>query len=146
VPNTFTSLHYHIVFGTKQRTSFLRGAFLDEMHHYLGGAVRALDGIAIRVGGVEDHVHLLVWLKATHSLPDVLGKIKKGSSDWAGRQRRDFYWQDGYSAFTVGRRELSGLENYIAGQEEHHRRKTFEEEYRELLIEHDIRFDERYLL
>jgi putative transposase len=128
--NTFSSLHYHIVFATKERVPFLR----------------ALGGVAIQVGGIEDHIHMLARLKPTHFLPEVLRKIKKASSDWAASQVRHFRWQDGYAAFTVGRRELDRIEHYIVNQEEHHRQTTFEDEYRELLRLHEIDFDERYLL
>jgi putative transposase len=148
MPNTFTSLRYHIIFATKNREPFLVPPFLERMHAYLGGCLRTIGGVPLEIGGVSDHVHLLAGLKPTHCVSEVLRAIKKASSDWA---RQDmgfgtFHWQDGYSAFTVGRKGIDQLRRYIATQAEHHQTKTFEEEYRELLKAHGIQFDERYLL
>jgi putative transposase len=148
MPNTFTSLRYHIIFATKNREPFLKPGFLERMHAYLGGCLRTIGGVPLEIGGVSDHVHILAGLKPTHCISEVLRAIKKASSDWA---RQDigfgqFHWQDGYSAFTVGRKGIDALRRYIATQAEHHQTKTFEEEYRELLKAHGIEFDERYLL
>jgi len=118
------------------------------MHAYLGGCIRGIGGVPLEIGGVSDHVHLLAGLKPTHCLADVLGKIKKASSDWARHEMgiATFHWQDGYSAFTAGRKGIDALRRYIATQEEHHKTRTFEDEYREFLKLHGISFDERYLL
>jgi REP element-mobilizing transposase RayT len=148
MPNTFTSLRYHLIFATKNREPSLVPPLLERMHAYLGGCVRTIGGVPLQIGGVADHVHLLVGLKPTHCVSDVLCTIKKASSDWARREMgyNKFHWQDGYSAFTVGRKGIEDLRRYIATQEEHHRTKTFEEEYRQFLKAHGIEFDERYLL
>jgi putative transposase len=148
MPNTFTSLRYHIVFGTKNREPFLKPPLRARMHAYLGGCVRTIGGVALEVGGVSDHVHLFAALKPTYCVSDVLQSIKKASSDWARLEIgvSKFHWQDGYSAFTVGRKGAEDLRRYIVNQEEHHRTKTFEEEYREFLKAHGIEFDERFLL
>lgn len=146
MPNTFTNLRYHIIFATKNREPFLASPLRGRMHSYLGGCVRAAGGTPLQVGGVSDHVHLLLGLKPTHCVADVLRVIKKASSDWARHRLRDFYWQDGYSAFTVGTRGIEKIKQYIASQADHHQKRTFEEEYREFLKANDIEFDERYLL
>src|SRR5438876_19142 len=106
MPNTFTSLHYHIIFGTKDRKPFLDSPLCERMHAYLGGCVRTVGGMALEIGGVSDHVHLLAGLKPTHCVADVLRTIKKASSEWARHEMGAgmFHWQDGYSAFTVGRK------------------------------------------
>ena len=118
------------------------------MHAYLGGCVRTVGGVPLKIGGVSDHVHIFIGLKPTHCVADVLRTIKKASSDWARQEMgfNNFHWQDGYSAFTVGRKGIEDLCQYIATQAEHHRTKTFEEEYRRFLKAHGIEFDERYLL
>jgi putative transposase len=118
------------------------------MHAYLGGCIRTIGGVALEVGGVSDHVHLFAALKPTHCVSEVLRSIKKASSDWARVEIgvSKFHWQDGYSAFTVGRKGAEDLRRYIANQEEHHRTRTFEEEYREFLKARGISFDERFLL
>ena len=148
MPNTFTSLRYHIIFGTKNREPFLKPPLRARMHAYLGGCIRTAGGVALEIGGVSDHVHLFIALKPTHCVAEMLRSIKKASSDWArlevGRTR--FYWQDGYFAFTVGRNGGESLRRYILYQEEHHQTRTFEEEYRELLKANGIEFDDRYLL
>jgi len=148
MPNTFTSLRYHIIFATKNRTPFLEPPLRERMHAYLGGCTRTIGGIPLEIGGVSDHVHLLLGLKPTHCVADVLCTIKKASSEWVRQEMGvgAFHWQDGYSAFTVGRKGIETLRRYIANQVEHHQTKTFEEEYRELLRANGIEFDERYLL
>jgi len=148
MPNTFTSLRYHIIFSTKNREPFLVPPLLERMHAYLGGCIKNLGGVPLEIGGVSDHVHLLVGLKPTHCVSDVLRTIKKASSEWARYEMGfgTFHWQDGYSAFTVGRKGIDALRRYIATQAEHHQTRTFEEEYREFLKLHGIAFDERYLV
>jgi putative transposase len=148
MPSTFTSLFYHIVFGTKNREPFLAPRLLDPTHAYLGGCIRTAGGEAIQIGGISDHAHLLLRLKATHCVAELMRDIKKASSQWLRDdvRLRGFHWQDGYSAFSVSRKQVDGVQQYVANQEEHHRGRTFEEEYRELLEAHEIVFDERYLL
>ena len=106
-----------------------------------------MEGIPELVGGVADHVHLLVGLKATHRLADVMRDLKKSSSTWVREEVgiRDFSWQDGYAAFTVGSSALKGVAGYIQGQEEHHRVKTFREELVEFLERAGIEYDPKYL-
>ena len=114
---------------------------------YMGGTVRGLGGVPHGVGGWVDHVHLLVDLRPTHSLPDVVRELKKASTDWIRTQHglRTFQWQDGYGAFTIGWRERDGLERYIGSQEEHHRGRTFRDELISLLQEANVEFDPKYL-
>jgi len=144
--NTYTNLHYHIVFSTKNRDPFLDEHYLTRMHEYLGGCLRSLDCTPIEIGGVADHTHLLARMKPTHCVADVMRSIKKGSSEWIRSVIPKFHWQDGYSAFTVSRSQIDRVRKYIAGQAEHHRTKAFADEYRELLLANGIDFDERFLL
>jgi putative transposase len=117
------------------------------LHAYMGGIVNDLGGIPETIGGVEDHVHLLVGLRATHCLADVLREIKASSSRWVHEELNNhlFSWQEGYGAFTVSASQLGAVKNYIANQEEHHRKKTFQEEYLEFLIQSGVEYDEKYL-
>jgi REP element-mobilizing transposase RayT len=114
---------------------------------YLGGTARSLDVVPEAIGGVADHVHLLLGMRATHRLADVMRDLKRTSSVWVHETigDRDFEWQDGYGAFTVSASLLETVRNYIAHQEEHHRKKTFQEEYVELLKRSGTEYDERYL-
>ncbi len=145
--STHLSLHYHIVFGTKNHEPMIQAAWRDKLHAYLGGIIRMADGIAESIGGVSDHVHLLIGLSATHRLADVLRELKAVSSGWVHNEIgvRGFAWQEGYGAFTVSASQRGALRRYIEQQEEHHRTRTFREEYLDLLRRSGVEFDERYV-
>lgn len=147
MPSTYTSLHYHLVFATKHREPMIASVWRPRLHQYMGGVVRENRGIALSVGGVEDHVHLLVGLRPTHRLSDFMRALKSASSAWAkaGCSFPGFQWQDGYSAFTVSDSGLVKVKRYIERQEEHHRRQSFREELIAYLRATGIEFDERYL-
>ena len=117
------------------------------LHEYLGGTVAGLDGTPQGVGGVADHVHLLVGLKPTHCLSDFMRELKKASSIWVTEQIgvAEFAWQEGYAAFTVSASARDSVRDYIGRQEEHHRQRTFREELVEFLQKSGVAYDERYL-
>jgi len=119
----------------------------SNMHAYLGGIVKNLKGVPVAVGGIEDHVHVLVGLRATHCLSDVLRELKSGSSEWAHvtASKKNFAWQPGYFGATVSPSQIEKVKQYILKQEEHHRRKSFQEEYLEVLRLSGIEYDERYV-
>ncbi len=145
--STYLSLHYHLVFGTKNRKPFIAPEWRSRLHEYLGGTIAGLGGFPQGVGGVADHVHLLVGLKATHCLADVLRELKKASSVWVHEQigLPSFAWQEGYAGFTVGATAREAAKNYIANQEEHHRAKSFREELVDMLEKAGIEYDPKYL-
>ncbi len=145
--STHTCLLYHIIFATKNREPRLASEWRGQLHDYMGGVVRGLDAQPQGVGGVADHVHLMVSLKPTHCLSDFMRELKKSSSSWIRDQpgNRDFAWQEGYAAFTVSASSKNAVRQYIAGQEEHHRKKSFREELVEFLRKSSIEYDERYL-
>lgn len=147
MPSTHLSLHYHVVFGTKDRIAIIAPEWRARLHAYLGGVLREIDAIPESVGGVADHVHILAGLKATHCLSTVLRDLKRSSSEWVRSTvgLRQFAWQEGYRAFTVSTSKREAVRKYIAEQEEHHRTRTFREEYVEFLQRHGVSFDERYL-
>ncbi len=147
MPSTHTNLHYHLVFSTKDRAPLIGQDWRDKLHAYLGGIVRNLNGVALAVGGTEDHAHLLVGLKPTHRLADALRDIKQGSSEWVHKElcRRSFAWQPGYGAYTVSPSNVERVRHYVLHQDEHHRHKTFQEEYVEMLRTGGIEYDERFL-
>jgi putative transposase len=147
MPSTYLSLHYHIVFSTKNRLPLLDLEWRKRLHEYLGGIVVRLGGHADQVGGVADHVHLLVGLKATHCVADVLRELKKSATHWVQDEigLRHFAWQEGYAAFTVSPSAKGGVRSYIANQEEHHRMKSFREELIELLGLAAIEYDPQFL-
>jgi len=147
MPSTHLSLFYHIVFSTKNRYPFIKESWEPRLHGYIGGIIRELSGVAVAVGGIQDHVHIEARLRSTHCLARFVQDVKTHSSLWVHREIGSgaFSWQDGYGAFTVGSSEVDVLKRYIVGQKEHHRKKSFQEEYLELLRKYGIEFDERYL-
>ncbi len=147
MPSTYLSLHYHLIFSTKERRPSIIPLWRDRMHAYLGGAVRTLGGVPEVVGGTADHVHMLVGLRATHCLADVLREMKRSSSQWVHEtiNLAEFSWQEGYGAFTVSASRVIAVKQYILKQEEHHRKRTFQEEYVEFLQQSGVEYDERYL-
>ena len=147
MPTTHLSLHYHVVFSTKERRAFIDEPWRERLHAYLGGALRTAGGVAGAVGGVADHVHLLMGLRATHRLADVVREIKSASSQWVHQDIKQalFSWQDGYGAFTVSPSQLDAVKHYIANQAEHHRKRSFQEEYLDMLAKSGVEFDEKYL-
>ena len=147
MPSTHLSLHYHVVFGTKDRVAIIAPEWRARLHAYLGGVLREMAAIPESVGGVSDHVHILAGLKATHCLSNVLRDLKRSSSEWVHSTigLRQFAWQEGYGAFTVSSSKREAVRRYIADQDEHHRTRTFREEYVEFLQRHGVSFDERYL-
>lgn len=145
--STFLSLHFHVVFSTKDRRPLLRADWRAELHDYLGGTVNALGGISQIVGGMADHVHLLFGLKATHCLADFMRELKKASSKWiAERHDREFAWQDGYAAFSVSASARGKVRDYIRDQEKHHAQRDYVEELKTLLEKHGVTYDPRYLV
>lgn len=147
VSSTYLSLHYHLVFSTKSRQPLIAAEWSDQLHNYLGGTIRGLGGYPEGVGGVADHVHLLVGLKATHCVADVLRELKKASSVWVHEEigLSEFAWQQGYAAFTVSPTARDEVKSYIANQEQHHRKKSFREELTEMLKLAEIEYDPKYL-
>ena len=145
--STYLSLHYHLVFATKNREPTIAPLWRTRLHEYLGGTVQGLGGYSQGVGGLDDHVHLLVGLKATHCLADFLRELKKASSVWVHEQidLRSFAWQEGYSAFTVSPNARDSVRQYIANQEEHHRARSSLEEWKDLLEKAGVEYDPRYL-
>ena len=145
--STFFSLHYHIVFSTKERRPFLRREWRPRLHSYLGGIINGMNGVPEIVGGVEDHVHLLASLRPIHRVADVFRDLKRDSSNWVKENfDRRFSWQEGYAAFTVSPSAIDPVRNYIANQEAHHGKHSFVDELRELLGQAGIEYDEKYLL
>ncbi|RYD64930.1 MAG: IS200/IS605 family transposase [Verrucomicrobiaceae bacterium] len=145
--STHLSLHYHVVFGTKGRVAMIAPEWRERLHAYMGGVLRDLGGIPESIGGMADHVHILAGLKASHRLSDILRDLKRGSSEWVHTSVgiRQFAWQEGYGAFTVSASRREMVRQYIAQQEEHHRVRTFREEYIEFLQRHGVPFEERFL-
>jgi len=145
---TYRQILYQIVFGTKNHKNTLSESGLENMYKYIWGIFKKKKCFLYTIGGTENHIHIVSDLHPSIALSDLIKDIKLATSDWIkinGIYRMFDDWQDGYGAFTYSIREKETLIQYVKNQKEHHRKETFEEEFRRLLIEHGIEFDERYL-
>jgi REP element-mobilizing transposase RayT len=146
--HTYTNLLIHAVFGTKDRRPAIHDSFRPRLYQYLSGLARHEFGQALTIGGTADHVHGLLVLRADASVAEAMKKWKSLSSGWVHKTfaaEQDFGWQDGYGAFSVSRSLVPRLVAYIGQQEQHHRKMTFEEEFRRLLARHGIESDDARL-
>ena len=146
--NTYTQIVYHVVFSTKGRDPAILPARRDDLYAYLWGVHKKLHCHLYRIGGVEDHVHLLFSLPPTLALASYIEKIKTASTNWIRREKvysRWPGWQDGYGAFTVSWSDRDEVIEYIKSQPEHHKQITWLEEYRQMLEKAGVAYDERYL-
>lgn len=146
--NTYTSLHYHLIFSTKNRMEWIKPELEQRVWAYIGGIARKHGMTALQVGGNADHIHALIMTPPTLSPSQIAQFLKGDSSKWIHQEfsdLRDFTWQDGYGAFTVSKSHLPEVVRYIQHQREHHRKKTFQEEYLEFLQKHGVEYDERFV-
>jgi REP element-mobilizing transposase RayT len=140
--------YIHIVFSTKYRKPLIQQTEEHELYSYLGGICNNLGCQVIKVGGYTDHIHILCMLSKKITLMKLLEELKSHSSKWIktkGKAYTNFYWQDGYGAFSVNPGEVEIVTNYITNQKEHHRKKTFQDEYKVFLKKYDVTYDERYV-
>ncbi len=147
--STYTQICYHIVFSTKNREPVLQDNRRTDLYRYIWGILRNQRCHLYRIGGVDDHLHLFNSLHPSVCLADLIKDIKLASSDWIQKNgvfRRFSHWQEGYGAFTLAYRDKDTLIEYIKSQPEHHRRETYIDEFRRLLEEAGIGYDEKYLL
>ncbi len=145
---TLTRLLVHTVFSTKDRRNLITAAVEPELHAYLGGICRNRESPALAIGGTENHVHLLISLSKNIALSDLMMILKRDSSKWIKKNRgafRDFHWQDGYGAFSIGESQVRAVTDYIHGQTERHATLTFEDELVALAERYGSVFDPRYL-
>ena len=140
--------YIHIVFSTKHRKPMIHPMYEMELHSYLGGICKNLDCQPIKIGGYTDHIHILCMLSKKITLIKLVEEVKSHSSKWMKTKDdflKDFYWQDGYGAFSVNPSEVDVVSAYIANQHEHHCKKTFQDEYKAFLKKYMVEYDERYV-
>ena len=145
---TLTSLLVHLIFSTKNREPIITPQIEPDLFAYIGGILKNYDSRLLDAGGAVDHVHLLVSQSKNIALSTLMKEIKQSSSLWlktAGKQFRNFHWQDGYGAFSFGKRELPALKAYVTNQKAHHQKQTFKEEFIHFLDVYGIEYDEKYL-
>ena len=146
--NTYTEIHLQLIFAVQNRESLIKSSWKDRLYQYITGIVQNNTHKMLIVNGMPDHLHLVIGMRPVQSISDLLQNIKKDSSKWINQNRLalgKFQWQDGYGAFSYKKSDLPVLINYVENQEKHHYKKTFLEEYVEILEEFGISFDERYL-
>ncbi len=148
MPQSLARLHIHLVFSTKNREPLITDPVRDSLHRYMAVVLQNLGCAPVLINSVEDHAHLLFDLARTISISQAVEDVKKSSSKWIktqGPEFAGFAWQAGYGAFAVSESNVETVRAYIANQREHHRTKTFQEEYRAFLERHNVAFDERYV-
>lgn len=147
--NTFTQIYLQFVFAVQNRTSLIRPNWKEELYKYITGIVQTHQHKLLAINGTANHLHVFVGYKPHQKIPDLLQDIKGGSSGWINKKgfvTGKFQWQEGYGAFSYSHSQIDPVVKYIMNQEAHHRKKTFREEYIQLLDHFDIVYDERYIL
>jgi len=140
--------YLHIIYSTKHRQPLIHEPVGAELYSYFGGICKNLECNPVKIGGYTDHVHILCMLSKKIAVMKLLETVKSHSSKWMktkGASLSDFYWQDGYGAFSVSPSRVEALKDYIERQAEHHQHKTFQEQFREILKEYNVEYDERYV-
>jgi REP element-mobilizing transposase RayT len=148
MPQSLSSILVHLIFSTKNREPFITPAIESDLYPYMASIFRDHKSPSLIIGGEVDHVHALFTLSRTVAVADLVEEVKTGSSKWIktiGREFRNFHWQKGYGAFSIGQSSVPALKRYIRNQKQHHRRVSFEDEYRTFFKRYEIQFDERYV-
>ena len=146
--NTFSSIYLHLVFSTKNREPWITPDIQERLWPFMGGIARENKAQAIQIGGIEDHIHILLKTSPAIAISKLTQSIKGGSSMWIHStlpHLPHFKWQDGYGAFSVSKSSVDDVTHYIQNQRDHHRVKSFQEEYLAFLERHEISFDPKYL-
>lgn len=146
MPQSLSRIYLHVIFSTKDRRADILPQHKAELHDYIGGTLNALGCPVVVIGGMADHIHTLFCMSRTLSISDVVQKVKANATKWYKEKMGcDFSWQRGYAALSVSQSAVDSVKEYIMNQEEHHRKRTFMEEYREFLKLYNIKFDENYV-
>ncbi|RFS14249.1 IS200/IS605 family transposase [Emticicia sp. C21] len=146
--NTYTQIHLHIIFAVKYRDGLIQISWKDELYKYITGIVQERKHKLIIINGMPDHLHILIGMHPTQSIADLLQDIKGNSSTWINKRklvRGKFEWQEGYGVFSYGKSQIKDVIKYIENQEEHHRNRTFREEYLCFLEKFEVEYDEKYI-
>ena len=146
--STLTNLNYHVIFSTKNRYPLIQSSVQRELFDYIGGILRNRKAILLEIGGIEDHVHLVIKLKADLSISEIVRVVKANSSKWMNERfgpAKMFAWQVGYGAFTVSSSQLNSVCRYVECQKEHHAKRSFKEEYLAFLKGNNLAFDAEHV-
>lgn len=146
--NTYTQIHIQCVFTVQNRDCIIRNAWKDELYKYISGVIQNNGHKVLAINGMPDHVHVFFGMRPVQSLSDLMQDVKGDSSRWINEKgfvKTKFSWQEGYGAFSYSKSHVNNVISYIRNQEEHHRKKTFIEEYNELLEKFEVEYDQRYI-
>ncbi len=146
--NTYTQIHLQMVFAVQNRQSLIQKEWQEELYKYITGIVQNNNHKMLQVNGMPDHIHLLIGMRPSQSLSDLMKRVKGDSSEWINKKgftRNRFSWQAGYGAFSYAKSQVPKVIRYIQHQEEHHRKKTFTEEYLDLLKTFEMEYDDRFV-
>lgn len=149
MPNTYSQIYIHLVFSTHRREPIIPPHHKEELHRYITGIVKIKGNLLLAINSVPDHIHILLALRPATALSDLVRDIKANSSSFVNEKgwvRGRFQWQEGFGAFSCSPDHCENVKRYIAGQEQHHRTATFQEEYLHLLEEFGVKYDQRYVL
>ena len=148
MPNTYTQLYVHFVFAVKYRTAVIQSEWEEYLHRYITGIVQNNGHKLIVINSVPDHLHLFAGLNPKQSISELMQLVKGDSSEFVNKKgftKKKFYWQEGYGAFSNSRSQLDAVNKYILNQKEHHKKKTFREEYISMLKDYEVDYDEKYI-
>jgi putative transposase len=148
MPQSLVKNYIHITFSTKERYPFIDKNIAKELYPYLGGICKNLESFPVEIGGIADHVHILCLLSRKIALMKLVEELKSHSSGWIktkGNKYQKFYWQNGYGGFSVNPTKIEVVRKYILNQEVHHKKRTFQDEYRAFLTKYNMEYDERYV-
>ena len=146
--NTFTQIHIHKVFAVQNRTSLIRKDWQERLYKYIIAIIQKHGHKVLSIGGVADHIHILFGFRPTQSLSLLMQEVKRDSSEWVNQNKLvmgRFSWQEGYGAFSYSKSQISNVSKYIENQEKHHSKQTLTEEYRKILGNFGIEYDNRYI-
>jgi len=146
--NTYTQIHIHVIFAVQNRTSLISPNWEEELYQYITGIVTNQGHKLLAINGMPDHVHVLIGIRPTQSLSELMQDIKGGASKWINEKKLvlgKFKWQEGFGGLSYSKSQLDTVIKYIQNQEEHHKKRTFLEEYRAFLKLFEVDFDERYI-
>lgn len=146
--NSYTQIHIHIVFAVKNRASFIKPEWEERLFQYITGIVQKKGHKMLAINGMPDHIHFFIGQRADSCLSDLVREVKKASNEFVNEQKFSpsrFYWQEGFGAFSYNHSQIDAVVKYILNQKEHHKKRTFSEEYLEFLKMNEIEFNDKYL-
>ncbi len=146
--NTYTQIHIHVVFAIKNRISCIQKTWQERLYQYIIAIIQKHGHKVLCIGGMPDHIHILIGFRPTQALSVLIQEVKRDSSAWINKEKLvlgKFSWQEGYGAFSYAKSQISAVCNYIETQEKHHMKKTFREEYLDILEKFEIEFNEKYI-